>query len=254
MSGVCDKFLLKWLTTLYSSAKGNTGYVDLIINFHIDFSIIYLYSYFSFLSRSHHSCFHILSSHYFYSMDHIKHGVEWGATELKWHDHWQMITERKKKKKSQEELQSFCHPLAVGLTPQSASYNGGFEGREGPCHQRGGGGGSFFVGAVLVVVFVVLVAGVVSFRLRFSSATSKVMTSTQPMASKSAKFRNEPWQSSSSSEEEAEASSSGNSVDSSSSVTNRLLSAHWASHAWRSASDSRGSFSLHRERQKEWWE
>ena len=67
-----------------------------------------------------------------------------------------------------------------------------FEGREWPCHQRGGAGGSFFVGAVLVVVFVVLVAGVVSLRLRFSSATSKVMTSTQPMASKSAKFRNEP--------------------------------------------------------------
>lgn len=179
----------------------------------------------------------------------------WSGEQQSWND---MITDRwslrgKKKKKSQEELQSFCHPLAVGLTPQSASYNGGFEGREGPCHQRGGGGGSFFVGAVLVVVFVVLVAGVVSFRLRFSSATSKVMTSTQPMASKSAKFRNEPWQSSSSSEE-AEASSSGNSVDSSSSVTNRLLSAHWASHAWRSASDSRGSFSLHRERQKEWWE
>lgn len=180
----------------------------------------------------------------------------WSGEQQSWND---MITDRwslrgKKKKKSQEELQSFCHPLAVGLTPQSASYNGGFEGREGPCHQRGGGGGSFFVGAVLVVVFVVLVAGVISFRLRFSSATSKVMTSTQPMASKSAKFRNEPWQSSSSSEEEAEASSSGNSVDSSSSVTNRLLSAHWASHAWRSASDSRGSFSLHRERQKEWWE
>lgn len=48
---------LKRLTTLCSSARGNTGYVELIINFHIDFSIIYLYSYFSFLSRTHHACF-----------------------------------------------------------------------------------------------------------------------------------------------------------------------------------------------------
>lgn len=35
---------LKQLTMRCSSARGNTGYVVLIINFHIDFSIIYLYS------------------------------------------------------------------------------------------------------------------------------------------------------------------------------------------------------------------
>lgn len=140
---------------------------------------------------------------------------------------------------------SLCHPLAVGLTEQSASHNGGLKGeRERPCHQRGGAGGSFLAGAVLVAGFVFFGAGLVSLRLRFSRATSNVITSTQPMASKSAKFRNEPWQSSSSSEEEAEASSSGSSVESSSSVTNRLLSAHWASHACRSTSDSRGSLSL----------
>lgn len=119
-----------------------------------------------------------------------------------------------------------------------------------PCHQRGGAGGSFFVWADLGVVFVVLAVGVVSLRFRFSRATSRVMTSTQPMALKSAKCRKEPWQSSSSSEEEAEASSSGSSVDSSSSVTNRLRSAHWASHACLSASDNRGSLSLRKEHQK----
>lgn len=43
---------LKQLTTLCSSARGNTGYEELIINFNIDFSIIYLYS---FLSLTHPS-------------------------------------------------------------------------------------------------------------------------------------------------------------------------------------------------------
>lgn len=101
-------------------------------------------------------------------------------------DRAEMTITEKKIKQSQKELQSFLS--SIGSQPVSMVV----EGREGPCHQRGGAGGSFFAGAVLVVVFVVFVVGVVSFRLRFSSATSKVMTSTQPIASKSAKFRNEP--------------------------------------------------------------
>lgn len=137
----------------------------------------------------------------------------------------------KKTKQGQKELLSLLSSIGSRTDEQSASLNGVFRGKEQPCHQRGGAGGSFFDGAGLVVAFGVLGAGLVSLRLRFSSATSRVMTSTQPMASKSAKLRNEPGQLSSSSDEEAEASSSGSSVDSSSSVTNRLLSAHWASHA-----------------------
>lgn len=86
----------------------------------------------------------------------------------------------------------FSHPLAVGLTRRSAGFNGGFREGRWQSHQRGGAGGSFLVGAVFVVGFVVLVGGALSLRLRFSSATSNVMTSTQPMAWKSAKFRNGP--------------------------------------------------------------
>lgn len=88
-------------------------------------------------------------------------------------------------------------------------------------HQRGGGGGSFPV-------------ELLSLSWRFSSATSKGMISTQPMAPKSAKSRR-----SSSSEEEL---SSCISVDRSSSWTNRLRSARSPSRNCRSASDILGSF------------
>lgn len=90
-------------------------------------------------------------------------------------------------------------------------------------HQRGGGGGSFPV-------------ELLSLSWRFSSATSKGMISTQPMAPKSAKSRR-----SSSSEEEL---SSCISVDKSSSWTNRLRSARSPSRNCRSASDILGSFNL----------
>lgn len=92
-----------------------------------------------------------------------------------------------------------------------------------PGHQRGGGGGSFPM-------------ELRSLSWRFSSATSKGMISTQPMAPKSAKSRR-----SSSSDEEL---SSCMSVDSSSSWTNRLRSARSASRTWCSASDILGSFNL----------
>lgn len=88
-------------------------------------------------------------------------------------------------------------------------------------HQRGGGGGSFPVERL-------------SRSWRFSSATSKGMISTQPMAPKSAKSRR-----SSSSEEEL---SSCISVDRSSSWTNRLRSARSPSRNCRSVSDILGSF------------
>ena len=71
------------------------------------------------------------------------------------------------------------------------------------------------------------------------------MTSTQPMAPKPAKSLRPPSSSSPPEEEEEEEEEpSCISVDSSSSVTNRLRSAHCASHACRSASESRGSLSL----------
>lgn len=90
-------------------------------------------------------------------------------------------------------------------------------------HQRGGGGGSFPV-------------ELLSLSWRFSSATSRGMISTQPIAPKSAKSRR-----SSSSEDEL---SSRISVDRRSSWTNKLRSARSPSRNCRSASDILGSFNL----------
>lgn len=68
------------LTTLCSSARGNTGYVGLIIDFHIDSSIIYLYSFLSLTRR--HARSHSLVSLLLLNVQN-KHKVEWGETELK---------------------------------------------------------------------------------------------------------------------------------------------------------------------------